>query len=90
MKQFIKNILASFDIETPGFSAKKLSAFVVIILIISAHIAWLNTSILKNDWSLLLSVLAADYAFIATCLGMSTYQNLQNNKNNSLTLPPNQ
>ncbi len=82
MKQFFTNMLSAFDTHTKGHSARKWSAFIVILCIIVAHAAWLKYAFQKDDFSLFEGVLIIDYGFIATCLGMTTYQAIKTNNNN--------
>lgn len=78
MKDFIKKIVASLDTTTKdGFSARKLSAFMVMICVLAAHIAWLKKAFLENDFNLLSEVLLIDYGFISVCLGMTTYESIK-------------
>jgi hypothetical protein len=70
MKDFIKKIISSLDNHTKGFSARKLSAITVMVLVIIAHYKWLSI----GDLTLLGEVLIIDYGFIAMCLGMTTYE----------------
>jgi hypothetical protein len=45
------------------------------------HAMWMSHAYSKEDFSLMVSILYADYAFVAALLGMTTYQYLkQNNK----------
>ncbi len=69
MKELINNVLNSFNNENNGFSAKKLSAFSIILCVIAAHIKWLSL----GDFSQLIPVITADYFFIATMFGINEY-----------------
>jgi len=77
MKQFFQKITAALDTHSKGYSARKLSAFVVILCIIAAHIAWLKNAFIKDDFNLLEGVLIIDYGFISLCLGMTTYESIK-------------
>lgn len=81
MKQFFTNMLSAFDTHTKGHSARKWSAFVVLLCVIVAHIAWFMHAFQKEDFSLLEGVLLIDYGFIAACLSMTTYQAIKTNNN---------
>jgi hypothetical protein len=70
VKEIVSKILSSLDNHSKGYSARKLSALVIIICVISAHIKWITL----GDFSQLEMVLTIDYAFISTMLGLTTYQ----------------
>lgn len=79
MKQLLNKLLGSLDVHTKdSFSARKLTAFGVMICVIAAHIKWLSLA----DFSLLGEILMIDYAFVAALLGMTTYQNIKTNSPN--------
>jgi len=75
----IGNILNSLNNTKNGFSARKLSALVVIMLVVIAHVKW----IYKADFALLTEVLMLDYGFISVCLGMTTYEAIKSKQNDS-------
>ncbi len=70
MKDFINNIISALDTHSKGFSARKLSAFAIIIMVIVCHVKWFAS----DKWEYLGEVLALDFGFISVCLGMTTYQ----------------
>ena len=70
LKEIIENILNSFKNNKDGFSSRKLSAFIVIILVIITHIKWYNS----DKWEYLGEVLAFDFTFVLACLGLTTWQ----------------
>lgn len=75
MKNFINKVLGALDTHSVGvFSARKLSAFVIICCIIVLHIKWFKS----DRWEFLGEVLALDYGFISLCLGMTTYEAIKN------------
>jgi hypothetical protein len=76
MKNILNKLISSLDTHTKGFSARKLTAFCVMICVIAAHIKWLSLA----DFSLLGEILMIDYAFVAALLGMTTYQNIKSSK----------
>jgi hypothetical protein len=78
MKKYLDKLISSLDTHTKGFSARKLTAFVIIICVIVAHIKWLSLA----DFSLLGEILMIDYAFVAALLGMTTYQKIKQNERN--------
>lgn len=71
MKVLLLKIVAAFDTHTKdGFSARKLSAFVIIVMIVICHIKWFKS----DRWEFLGEVLTIDFTFIAVCLGLTTWE----------------
>lgn len=66
-------VLGSMDNTNKGFSARKVSAFVVIVLVIVTHIKWFKL----DKWEYLAEVLFLDFTFILVCLGLATWQNIK-------------
>ena len=77
MKEFINKLIGALDTHTKGFSARKLSAFVVIVLIVITHVKWFKS----DHWEHLDAVLALDFGFISVCLGMTTYESIKTKPN---------
>ena len=75
MKEIMNNILKSFNTKREGYSSRKLTAFVIIVMVIIAHLKW----IILGDSTQLETVLSIDYAFIAALFGMTTYHSLKTN-----------
>ena len=77
MKKIISDlysgIVGSLDNKDSGFSARKVSAFVIIIMVIVCHIKWFKS----DKWEYLAEVLFLDYTFILVCLGLATWQNIK-------------
>ncbi|CAB4204207.1 hypothetical protein UFOVP1393_33 [uncultured Caudovirales phage] len=69
----MKNILDSFKMGTSGLSSRKLTAFVIILCVIAAHVKWLSL----GDLSQLGEVFIIDYGFVAALFGMTTYSGLK-------------
>lgn len=76
MKKFIDKIISSLDNHTKGFSARKLTAFAVMLCVIAAHVKWLSL----GDFAMLGEILLIDYAFVAALLGMTTYQSIKSSQ----------
>jgi len=72
----IKKLLASLDNTNYGYSARKLTAFILVSLVVLAHLKWLNL----GDLTQLGEVLIIDYTFISALFGMTTYQKLKSNE----------
>ena len=80
MKDLFNKLLSGLDTHTKGFSARKMSAFIIILCVIIAHIKWITL----GDLSELDNVLIIDYGFISLCLGMTTYESIKKtNESNS-------
>jgi hypothetical protein len=75
MKEIIDNILKSFNTKREGYSSRKLTAFVIVLLVIIIHVKWL----MLGNLTQLEMVLSIDYAFIAALFGMTTYHSLKSN-----------
>lgn len=73
MKEFFNKIVSAFDNHSRGFSARKLSAFVIILCVIVCHIKWFRS----DRWEYLGEVLALDYGFVCVCLGLTTYEQIK-------------
>jgi hypothetical protein len=69
MKKFLTDLVASLNSKDEGFSGKKLSAFAVMICIVTAHVKWITL----GDFSQLEMVLTIDFAFISTMFGIGAY-----------------
>ncbi len=73
MKEILNNIIKSFDTKPGGFSSRKLTAFIIVLLVVIIHIKWLTLGNLTQ----LEMVLTIDYSFIAALFGMTTYHALK-------------
>ena len=76
ISEIFDNIKKSFSINPEGYSARKLTAFVIVVCVIVAHIKWISL----GDLSQLEMVLTIDYGFIAALFGMTTYSTLKTKK----------
>ena len=91
MKEIYNKFLGSFDTVTKNsFSARKLTAFTIVVLVIVGHVIWIKNSHLKSDFSLLPEILLIDYGMISVCLGLTTFENikLKNEKNSTSDTAP--
>ena len=79
MKEIMNNIMKSFKGNADGFSSRKLTAFIIIILVIVIHIKWITL----GDLSQLEMVLTIDYSFIAALFGMTTFSSLKTQSKSS-------
>ena len=78
MKMMIKNILASFDNHERGFSARKLSAFVLMCCIVYIHYKWVNHDNVAE-------VLIIDLCGVLLLLGLITFEQIIKFKNGTNT-----
>lgn len=85
MKEQLANVFkkleASFDTSTKGYSSRKLSAFIIMICVVAAHVKWMA----MGNFTQLEMVLTIDYTFIAALLGMTTYESIKKKSNESPT-----
>ena len=80
MKDILNKLTGTLDTHSKGvFSARKVSAFIVVLLIIILHIKWFKS----DRWEYLGEVLGFDYGFISLCLGMTTYEAIKTKQNES-------
>jgi len=82
MKEIFDKLINSFDNEPKGFSSKKLTAFILVLMSVVAHIKWF----ILGDFSQLEMVLTIDYAFIASLFGMTTYQAMKTQTKSSTSI----
>jgi hypothetical protein len=76
MKELIRKFIGSLDNKEEGFSARKLTAFVMVILVIIIDIKWLNS----QQWIYISEILGLHFMFILTLLGLATWQKVQDKK----------
>ena len=69
----MRDILDSFKMGTSGLSSRKLTAFVIILCVIAAHVKWLSIGDLSQSGE----VFIIDYGFVAALFGMTTYSGLK-------------
>jgi hypothetical protein len=77
IKEVLENILKSLKNNDEGYSARKLSALIVIIMAVVLHIKWFRA----DKWEYVGEILAFDYTFILTCLGLTTWQAIKEKQN---------
>ena len=80
IKNFIKDLTNSLNNQTPGFSARKLSAFVTMICVIYLHIKFAD---ITNTSTFLLY----DFCFVAITLGIITADQIIRFKNGNNSTP---
>lgn len=75
LREILNNLLDSFKTNSGGYSARKISAFAIIVMVISLHIKWFNS----DKWEYVGEILALDFAFVSVALGMTTYEAIKKN-----------
>ena len=86
-KKIIKWFLSSLDTSTTGGSARKLTAFLFSFCTAYIELVWINWAKQNNDFSVLFTVVTANFGFISLLLGLTTYQYLKQDKK-ELAEPP--
>lgn len=81
MKNFINKIILSFENSKDGFSARKLTAFILILCICYIHFKFVD---LQNA----VEVLIIDLCGVLIALGIVTAQNIIELKNGSTNTKP--
>jgi apolipoprotein N-acyltransferase len=87
MKELLIKLQSAFDTHSKGFSARKLTAFAIVLCVFVAHIAWIKSAFIKEDFSLLEGILIIDYSFIGGLLGLTTYESLKKQGNGNSDEP---
>lgn len=83
MKTLFKNALKFLDLslrEDGQPSARKLSSFVTMILIVFVHIWWLRHAYLREDFNLLAEILIIDFSATGAFLGLKTWEDVMKHK----------
>ena len=76
IKEVLNNILESLKTGRTGFSARKLSALVIMVMVVCLHVKWFRS----DRWEYIGEVLGFDFMFILCCLGLATWQSIKENK----------
>lgn len=74
MNPLIEKLVASFDTNTKGFSARKLSAFAGVLISGWVTVKWALSCSKSEQWSLLPEVLGVWLFFVSVCLGLTTWE----------------
>lgn len=70
LSEIYYNLISSFKTGKEGFSARKVSAFVIIVMVVILHVKWFRS----DRWEFIGEVLGFDFLFILCCLGLATWQ----------------
>lgn len=77
--QFLSKLASSLDTGKDGFSARKLTALVTMIMVIIIDVKWLRS----DQWQYIEIILGLHFTFILVLLGLTTWQSLKEKKNES-------
>jgi hypothetical protein len=77
LKEILENILQSLKTNKDGYSARKLSALVIMIMVVCLHVKWFRS----DRWEYIGEVLGFDFMFILCCLGLATWQAVKEKSN---------
>jgi len=83
MDKIIDRLVDTFKAgERKGISSRKITAFVIMVLVVSAHIIAFTK---QNFLQYIIEILLADYAMVAALFGLTTYesQKIRSTKNNT-------
>lgn len=88
--KFIQRLDSSADVHSKeGWSARKLTAFTMTMLIVAVVLIWLRYAYKQGKWEYMLEVLILLASVIAACLGMTTFQYMNKNKKDEKDPPAN-
>jgi len=77
ISEIFEKLISSFDVSKKGFSARKLSAFTVVVLVVVVHLKWIKS----DRWEYLAEILALDYMFVLSLFGLTTWQGNKEKEN---------
>ena len=81
-KELYEKLLGSLDNKNDsGFSARKLTSLMTMILITMVHISWLKHAFINEDFEYLTEVLIIDELFVLLLLGIITLEQISKFKN---------
>ena len=81
--EIYNGIIGSLDNKKgSGFSARKLTSIITMVLLILVHSSWLKYAFLKEDFDYLTQVLIIDECFVLLLLGIVTLEQVAALKNN--------
>lgn len=83
MDKIIDRLVDTFKAgERKGISSRKITAFVIMVLVVTTHIIAFTK---QNFLQYIIEILLADYAMIAALFGLTTYesQKIRSTKNNT-------
>ena len=86
LSRFIKYLKPAFESNGTA-SARMLSSFVTMLMIVIVHVWWLRHAYNTEDFAYLGEILIIDYSAVGLFLGLKTWESVQikksNNENNN-------
>jgi len=80
-----EGIIGSLDNKkNKGFSARKISVLVIMVMIILIHLSWLKHAFLREDYKYIIEILTVDSLFVLLLLGIVTMEQISNLKNGNI------
>ena len=72
-----EGLIGSLDNKkNSGFSARKISVLVIMIMVILIHISWLKHAFLREDYKYIIEILSIDSLFVLLLLGIVTLEQI--------------
>ncbi len=72
-----EGLIGSLDNKkNSGFSARKISVLVIMIMVILIHISWLKHAFLREDYKYIIEILSIDSLFVLLLLGIVTIEQI--------------
>jgi hypothetical protein len=82
IKEVYEGIIGSLDNKkNTGFSARKISVLVMMVMIILIHSSWLKHAFLREDYEYIIEILTIDSLFVLLLLGIVTMEQVTKLKN---------
>lgn len=77
IKDIYEGLIGSLDNKkNSGFSARKISVLVIMIMVILIHISWLKHAFLREDYEYIIEILSIDSLFVLLLLGIVTLEQI--------------
>ncbi len=72
-----EGLIGSLDNKkNSGFSARKISVLVIMVMVILIHISWLKHAFLREDYKYIIEILSIDSLFVLLLLGIVTIEQI--------------
>ena len=72
-----EGVIGSLDNKkNSGFSARKISVLVIMVMVILIHISWLKHAFLREDYKYIIEILSIDSLFVLLLLGIVTIEQI--------------
>jgi len=72
-----EGLIGSLDNKkNSGFSARKISVLLIMVLIMLIHISWLKHAFLREDYKYIIEILSIDSLFVLLLLGIVTIEQI--------------